>query len=365
LQIFLQDRRQTIGERTQMSQPTLQPYLKLNRRFGRERLAALATTRALNVLVYFWCVQEADGTVMASYDQIMQATGLRSNGTIAAALARLDACGLIARLDSDPENGVGRFQMLEDWTRFKRHGIPRGVEPSPEIGEPPPTSPIIGDPPPPKNGDLLKNLVVVDPDQDSQQQPLERPPKIGEPPTAPSPKNGEPAQTALRVAVEEGFLGEGPITPLAERAVRELVERYGEEAVLEGMAISVRQNRRTLPYLCGVLRNRAPLRAFYEESRAEPVDPPPTRPPVEGEERWQAALDDLRVQLPHETYDTWLRDAHLVERVGDVFTVGVGQQGAVDWLEGRLKGVIVRALRRAAGEDAEVRFVVNEMVTNR
>jgi hypothetical protein len=349
--------------------PNLNPYLKLSRRFGRQRLAALSTTRALNVLVYFWCEQEQDGTVMASYDQIMQATGIKSNGTITAALAHLDACGLIARLGSDSETGVGRFHLLEDWTRFKRSGAPCGVEPSPEIGETSPAAPIIGDPPPPKNGDLLKNLVVVDPDQDSkQQQPLTRSPKTGEPPASPSPKNGAPAKTPLQVAVEEGFLEsksrDDAVTPLAGRIVGEMVERYGEEAVLEGMAICVRQNKRTLTYLTGVLRNRAPLRAFYEEERngARPDPPPPPPAPGVDELLWRAACDDLRVQLPRETFETWLGDARLLDRVGDVFTVGVGDGRAVEWLESRLQSVIVGALRRAAGERAEVRFVVDEEV---
>jgi hypothetical protein len=364
LQNFLQDRQQTIGESTQMSRPTLHPYLKLSRHFGRERLAALSTTRALNVLVYFWCVQEADGTVMASYRQIMQGIGTRSHGAVAAALARLETCGLIARLGGDAETGVARYVLLEDWTRYMGKGEPQGSRGAPPSGAPPAPTPESGAPPSPEGGALLENLVVVDPDQDSQQQHLSNSaPEGGAPP---APKSGERHSPQddlpgpLRVAVEEGFLGDGPITPLAEQAVGELVERYGAEAVLEGMAISVRQNRRTLAYLRGVLRNRAPLRAFQAEAPDDRPKPPPPPAPTEGERRWQAACADLRVQLPHETYDAWLRDARLVECVGDVFTVGVGQQGAVDWLEGRLKGVIVRALRRAAGEGAELRFVVNE-----
>jgi hypothetical protein len=128
------------------------------------------------------------------------------------------------------------------------------------------------------------------------------------------------------------------------------------------MAISVRQNKRTLAYLNGVLRNRAPRCAFYEEAQSgdhHPA-PPPRRAPSEDEARWQAACADLRVQLPHETFDAWLRDARLLDRTDNLFTVGVGDARAVEWLENRLKGAVAQALRRAAGESAEVRFVVDE-----
>jgi len=360
-----------------MSQPAphLNPYVKLSRRFGRQRLATLATTRALNVLVYFWCVQEPDGTVMASYDQIMQATGIKSSSTIAAALTRLDACGFITRLGNDTEAGVGCFRLLEDWTRYKS-GVPRGIgstseteEGASSIFEVPPTgSSESEDPPSSKIEDLVKKnlVVVVDPESKQQQPDLNRSSKTEEPPASTSSKIEVPAQTPLDVALQEGFLqrqgGDGAPSPLALQTVRELVARYGEEAVLEGMAISVRQNKRTLAYLNGVLRNRAPRRAFYEEAQSGDHHPAltPRRAPSEDEARWQAVCADLRVQLPHETFDAWLRDARLLDRTDNLFTVGVRDARAVEWLENRLKGAVAQALRRAAGESAEVRFVVDE-----
>jgi hypothetical protein len=360
-----------------MDQPAaINPYVKLSRRFGRQRLAALSTTRALNVLVYFWCEQEPDGTVMASYDQIMQATGIKSSSTIAAALTRLDACGFITRLGNDIEVGVGCFRLLEDWTRYKS-GAPSGMGLTSETGEgasslfevPPIGSSESEDPLSSEIEDLVKeNLVVVVDQESKQQQPdLNRSSKTEEPSTSASSEIEVPAQTPLDVALQEGFLqrqgGDGAPSPLAVQSVEELVERYGEEAVLEGLAISVRQNKRTLAYLNGVLRNRAPLRAFYEE--AQNGDQRPARPappaPSEGELLWAEACADLRVQLPHETFDTWLRNARLLDHTDGLFTVGVGNARAVEWLEaGRLKGVVTRALRQVAGESAEVHFVIDE-----
>jgi hypothetical protein len=347
-----------------VSRPTLNPFVKLNRRFSRHRLAALSTTRALNVLVFFWCEQEADGTIMASYRQIMQGIGTRSHGAIAAALTRLETCGLIARLGEDDETGVARYVLLEDWTRYMRKGVPQGPAGAPEGGAPPAPTPESGAPPSPEGGALLENLVVVDPDQDSQQQLLSNSAPEGG--ASPAPKNGVGPSTQdyppdpLRVAVEEGFLAGGAPTPLAGQIVAEMVATYGEQAVLDGMAICVKQGVRTLAYLGGVLRNRKPLLDYDARAEDDFPNPPPTAPPTEDELRWQTVYDDLRMQLPGETFAEWLRDARFVDCVDGVFTIGVGHRQAVDWLEDRLKGVIVRALRRVAGEAAEVRFVVDE-----
>ncbi len=75
---------------------------------------------------------------------------------------------------------------------------------------------------------------------------------------------------------------------------------------------------------------------------------------------WQAALGELQLELTRATFETWLRDTHLVAYEDGVFVVGVANTYARDWLESRLRSVVARVLTRLAGRTASVRFVVWE-----
>ncbi|GAB4473170.1 MAG: chromosomal replication initiator protein DnaA [Anaerolineae bacterium] len=73
---------------------------------------------------------------------------------------------------------------------------------------------------------------------------------------------------------------------------------------------------------------------------------------------WQTALGELQLQLPRETFNTWLRSARLLAHEDGTFIIGVQNIYAREWLEHRLKRVIVRTLSQVARRSAEVRFVL-------
>ncbi len=75
---------------------------------------------------------------------------------------------------------------------------------------------------------------------------------------------------------------------------------------------------------------------------------------------WQAALGELQLELTRATFETWLRDTHLVACEDGVFVIGVANTYARDWLESRLRSVVARVLTRLTGRTAAVRFVVWE-----
>ncbi len=75
-------------------------------------------------------------------------------------------------------------------------------------------------------------------------------------------------------------------------------------------------------------------------------------------EVWQTALGELQLQLPRETFDTWLRHARLVAHEDGTFIIGVHNIYAREWLEHRLKKVILRTVGRIAQRTVELRFVV-------
>lgn len=75
---------------------------------------------------------------------------------------------------------------------------------------------------------------------------------------------------------------------------------------------------------------------------------------------WRAALGELQLEMTRATFETWLRDARLLAYEDGTFVVGVANGYARDWLESRLRPVVLRILTRLAGRTVAVRFVVWE-----
>lgn len=73
---------------------------------------------------------------------------------------------------------------------------------------------------------------------------------------------------------------------------------------------------------------------------------------------WQAALGELQLQMTGATFNTWLGRTGLVGYKDGLFTVGVHNQLAKNWLEKRLDAMIKRSLRSVCGRDVEIQFVV-------
>ena len=80
------------------------------------------------------------------------------------------------------------------------------------------------------------------------------------------------------------------------------------------------------------------------------------------ETAWKTALGELELQMTKATFNTWLKDAHLLDCNGDEYLVGVRNDYARDWLENRLHGAVIRTLSSIAGHPVRVRFVVGDAV---
>lgn len=75
---------------------------------------------------------------------------------------------------------------------------------------------------------------------------------------------------------------------------------------------------------------------------------------------WQAAREQLRMEMPKAAYDTWVRDAELVAYDGDAgeIVIGVHNSYARDWLDSRLTSTITRLMTGIMNQSVSVRFVV-------
>ncbi len=74
--------------------------------------------------------------------------------------------------------------------------------------------------------------------------------------------------------------------------------------------------------------------------------------------QWQAALSELKLQMPRGTFDTWVKDTIVLGCEQDSYVIGTPNAFVNDWLENRLGPTMRRILSTVVGRGVEVRFVV-------
>lgn len=80
---------------------------------------------------------------------------------------------------------------------------------------------------------------------------------------------------------------------------------------------------------------------------------------MKGKQAWQSVLGQLQLEMPKAAYDTWVKDAELLSFDEDLFTIGVQNAYARDWLESRLKTTISKYLTGSVNHPVDVQFKVN------
>jgi hypothetical protein len=73
---------------------------------------------------------------------------------------------------------------------------------------------------------------------------------------------------------------------------------------------------------------------------------------------WEATLGELELQMTKATFNSWLKDAHLLGRDEDGYVIGVHNQYAQDWLTNRLHDTVARTLGAIMQEQVDLRFAV-------
>jgi len=76
------------------------------------------------------------------------------------------------------------------------------------------------------------------------------------------------------------------------------------------------------------------------------------------QQAWQATLGQLQMEMSKASFDTWVRNAELIRHNQDVFTIGVKNAYARDWLESRLSSTVQRLLTGYMDVPQDVQFVV-------
>jgi chromosomal replication initiator protein len=73
---------------------------------------------------------------------------------------------------------------------------------------------------------------------------------------------------------------------------------------------------------------------------------------------WQAAIGQLQMEMSKASYDTWVRSTEMLSCKEGVFTIGVPNAYARDWLESRLTSTITRILAGLLEGTQKVNFIV-------
>ncbi|NJD60923.1 MAG: hypothetical protein FIA98_16130 [Anaerolineae bacterium] len=78
------------------------------------------------------------------------------------------------------------------------------------------------------------------------------------------------------------------------------------------------------------------------------------------EKALQITLDQLRLDMPKSSFDTWVQDASFISFEEGIFTVGTPNEYGREWLASRLTSTFTRLLIGILNQKVEVRFIVVE-----
>jgi hypothetical protein len=80
------------------------------------------------------------------------------------------------------------------------------------------------------------------------------------------------------------------------------------------------------------------------------------------EQAWQTILGQLQMEMPKASFDTWVRDTHVISYEDGNFSIGVRDAYAREWLESRLTSTVSRLLIGSMNRDVSIEFVVDTPV---
>jgi DnaD/phage-associated family protein len=298
------------------------------------------------LVLFLWFLtrlQEGDNRVLvdADYRIIQAATGITKTDAIVTALKHLHDQGFVAYVGNHVD-GSCCYEVSDRWAlRGPGRPVPKGA---------PKVRPLVTD-----------SSSCLSPDSIPEKKQRQDSPTFG------GTKGG--GKNPFELYEDEAF---GRLTPLVADDLGDLIDTYGEEAVVEAMRIAVRNNKRSLSYVRGILRNQHQTTSKYaveddiidfaDTGDFASDDPSPKKPAFDGDPAaytcWQTARDELQLQIPRQAFDSWLRPARLLAYADGLFTVGVANDIAKAWLDQRLKPVVVRTLSQVARREVDVVFEV-------
>ncbi len=79
---------------------------------------------------------------------------------------------------------------------------------------------------------------------------------------------------------------------------------------------------------------------------------------MNSQQAWLAAIGQLQMEMSKASYDTWVRSTEMVSYEDGIFTIGVPNAYARDWLDSRLSSTVTRILTGLMEAPQDVKFIV-------
>ncbi len=73
---------------------------------------------------------------------------------------------------------------------------------------------------------------------------------------------------------------------------------------------------------------------------------------------WKSVLGQLQLQMTRATYNTWVKDTHIISQNEQTMVIGTKSAYAKDWLENRLFTTISRTVTNIVGHSIDIQFIV-------
>ena len=80
---------------------------------------------------------------------------------------------------------------------------------------------------------------------------------------------------------------------------------------------------------------------------------------MDEKQAWQTVLEQLQMEMPRVSFDTWVRDTEAVLYEDGLLTIGVKNAYAREWLESRIASTVSRLLVGIMNRVVDVAFVVD------
>ena len=92
----------------------------------------------------------------------------------------------------------------------------------------------------------------------------------------------------------------------------------------------------------------------------KPTDPSDSnQSPLSAEKVWEMALSQLQMQMTQATFDSWVKETHVIGVEKGTWQVRVKSDSAKEWLENRLYTTIQRTVSAITSRPVEIEFVVD------
>lgn len=135
--------------------------------------------------------------------------------------------------------------------------------------------------------------------------------------------------------------------------LRSDLDTYGLVKIREAVGVALANNKRTWSYVQGVLKRQAS--AEFPVQQELPEQPEIT--PIQ--HVWDICQSQLRMQMTQATWETQIKPCELSHTANGNYQITAPSAMVVEWLEGRLRGVIERTLAQVLDQqNLTVEFLV-------